>query len=453
MKNFDLEKISAKITPFVNKFSNHKWVKAISSGFMYVIPFTLVAAVFTIIATPPVTESIIAEGGWYASLMSGWFNFSQEYSSILAVPANMTIGLISVISVMGISYTLAKELKMKNQLTAMITAMIMFLVVAAPMTMGVLSSVLAGGVDPEMLAMSMSNVLDATYLGSQGLFVAIIVGIASVEIMNLCVKKNITIRFGDSVPEVVAAPFKAVVPVLINFVLFYGLSILVDATMGTTLPKLIMDTLMPAVGNVNTIWGVLIVVILDKLLWFFGIHGGAVTMMLYIPLSMQLTAENAAIVAAGGTATWHPIFATSVASAYIGLNIAMLLVGKSQKMKAVGKLAIAPNLFNINEPIIFGSPIIYNLWLLIPSVLIPVIQVIVFYVIGNMGMLAGDYNILMVNLPLGFNSFFGSMSIVNALFVVAIPLLGTILWIPFVKLYDKQLIAEEKLELEQQETE
>lgn len=453
MKNFDLEKISAKITPFVNKFSNHKWVKAISSGFMYVIPFTLVAAVFTIIATPPVTESIIAEGGWYATLMGGWYSFAQEYSSILAVPANMTIGLISVISVMGIAYTLAKELKMKNQLTAMITALIMFLIVAAPMTTGILSSVLAGVADVETLAMSMSNVLDASYLGSQGLFVAIIIGIASVEIMNLCVKKNITIRFGDSVPEVVAAPFKAVVPVLINFVLFYGLSILVDATMGTTLPKLIMDTLMPAVGNVNTIWGVLIVVMLDKLLWFFGIHGGAVTMMLYIPLSMQLTAENAAVVAAGGTATWHPIFATAVSSAYIGLNIAMLLVGKSQKTRAVGKLAIAPNLFNINEPIIFGTPIIYNLWLLIPSVLIPVIQVIVFYVIGNMGMLAGNYNILMVNLPLGFNSFFGSMSIVNALFVVAIPLLGTILWIPFVKLYDKQLITEEKLELEQQETE
>lgn len=450
MKGLNLESITTKITPLVNKFSQHKWVKAISSGFTYVIPFTLVAAIFTIIATPPVTESIIAEGGFYGNLMSGWFNFSQEYKDILTVPANMTTGLISLVSVMGISFTLAKELKMKNQLTAVINAVIMFMIVASPVTMGVLASVLANVGDPEMIAMSMTNVMDVAYLGAQGLFVAIIISIASVEILNLCINKNITIRFGESVPEVVAAPFKAFIPVLINFIIFYGLSVLVNVTLDTTLPKLIIDILMPAIGNVNTIWGILIIVILDHLLWFFGIHGGAVTMMLYMPLAMQLTAENAGIVAAGGTAIWHPVFASAVSSAYIGLNLAILIVGKSQKLKAVGKIAIVPDLFNINEPLIFGTPMIYNMWLLIPGVLIPVIQVTVLYLIGSMGLLSGPYNLLMVNLPMGFNEFFSTMSFMNVLFVVGIQLAGTLLWIPFVKMYDKQLVVEEAQELEEQ---
>ncbi|MFV0556956.1 MAG: PTS sugar transporter subunit IIC [Lactovum sp.] len=449
MKKLDLEKISEKMLPYISKFSQHKWIKSISTGFMFVIPFTLVAAIFSILATPPITQAIIDEGGWYASLMRGWFNFSETYKEILTLPSNMTIGLISVISVIGISYTLAKELKMKNQLTATITTLIMFLIVAAPTTTAVLATALTGDVNAESLASSMSNVIDVGNLGAAGLFVAIIISIASVELMNFCINKNITIRFSESVPENVAAPFRAFIPVLINTLVFYGLSLLVSMLTGTTLPNLIMGLLMPAISNVNTLWGVLFICFLDKFLWFFGIHGGAVTMMLYLPLSMQLTAENAASVAAGGTATWYPITATTVASAYIGLNLAMLIVGKSQKLKAIGKLALGPNLFNINEPIIFGTPILYNMWLLVPGILIPLFQVTVYCIIGSMGLLAGDFNILMVNLPMGFNAFFGSMNIVNALVVIGIPLLGTFLWIPFVKLYDKQLVKEEQSQLEE----
>lgn len=449
MKKLNSEQISEKIMPAVTKFSQHKWVRSISSGFMYVIPFTLLAAIFTIIATPPVTEAVVAEGGFYGNLMSGWLSFAKEYNTLLTLPANMTTGLISVISVMGIAYTLTKQLKMKNELTVTITALIMFLIVCSPMTTGVLSALLTGNVD--LTTLSRINMLDATNLGSQGLFVAIIIAISSVELSNFCIKHNFTLRFGDAIPDIVAAPFKALGPVIINCIFFFGLSILVEKTMNTTLPGLIMNVLMPTISNLNSFWGMAIVFTVCNILWFFGVHGAAVTSMLYIPLSFQLTAENAGIVASGGNPVWHPIFISAVSSAYIGLNLAMLIVGKSQKNKAVGKLALVPNLFNINEPLIFGAPMVFNVYLLIPSVLVPILQMLLMYILGNMGLIVGNYNILMVNLPLGLNQFFGTMSIMTALITVGIQLLGTLIWIPFVKIYDRQLLKEESLISEHQE--
>lgn len=426
MKKINFEAIAEKILPFVNVFAQHNWVRAISNGFMNVIPFTLIAAIFTILATPPVTAEVIAQGGFYGTLMSGWYHFAESYSHILLIPANMTTGLLSVIAVMGIAYTLAKIIKLKNEITATFTALIMFLIVAAPMSDGV---------------------LNARFLGSEGLFVAMIVAILSVEITSFCIRRNITIRFGDAVPEGVAAPFKAFIPVLINMVIFFGLSVLVNVTMGTTIPELIMGAIMPTISNVNSLWGMIAVFSISNLLWFFGVHGSALTMMLYIPLSFQLTAENAAIVAAGGTPIWHPIFISMGAAAWIGLNIAMLLVAKSQKLKAMGKLAIIPNLFNINEPIIFGSPVVFNIFLLIPVVIIPIIQMVAIYFIGEMGLLTGGYNILMVNLPFGMNSYFGTLSMSTALIIGGIQLLGTFVWIPFVKFYDNQCLKEEQAEM------
>lgn len=426
MKSINFEKIADKILPYVNIFAQHNWVRAISNGFMSVIPFTLIAAIFSILATPPVTAEVIAQGGFYGTLMSGWYHFAESYSHILLIPANMTTGLLSVIAVMGIAYTLAKMIKLKNEITATLTALIMFLIVAAPMSDGVLS---------------------ARYLGSEGLFIAMIVAILSVEITSFCIKRNITIRFGDAVPEGVAAPFKAFIPVLINVIIFFGLSVLVDVTMGTTIPSLIMGAIMPTISNANTLWGMIAVFSIANILWFFGIHGMALTMMLYIPLSFQLTAENAAIVASGGAPLWHPIFISMGASAWIGLNIAMLLVAKSQKLKAVGKLAFIPNLFNINEPIIFGSPAVFNIFLLILAVLAPILQMVAIYFIGEMGLLTGGYNILMVNLPFGMNSYFSTLSISTALIIGGIQLLGTLVWLPFVKLYDKQCIIEEQAEM------
>lgn len=437
----DFQAIANKVTPYANKFSNHKWVKAISYGLMFTIPFTLMAAIFTIIATPPVTDAILAQGGWYASLMRGWYNFAVSNHDLLFIPANMTTGLLSVIAVVGISFRLASDLKIKNPLTSSLTALIMFLIVSSPMTTAYLAATLGGATD--ISGLPTSSVLDVSYLGSQGLFVAMIVGILSVEITNFCIKKNLTIKMPESIPDAVAGPFNSLIPALINIVVFFGLSIVVKETMGTSLPALILKIVMPAVSNVNTYWGITLVFVIANLLWFFGVHGAAVTMMLYIPMSFQLTAQNAGLVASGSAPIWQPIFISGFSSAYIGLNIAMLLFAKSSRLKAVSKISLVPNLFNINEPIIFGAPLIFNPILIIPAVFAPVFQMTIAYFLGKAGLLVGSYNLLFVNLPLGLNNFFATMSVTTLLFTLGIQLLGTLVWIPFVKLYDKQVQTEE----------
>lgn len=436
-----IQNISEKVVPYANKFSQHKWVKSISGGIMYVIPFTLIASIFTILATPPVTQAILDQGGWYASLMGGWFNFAQTYKSVLSLPANMTLGMMSIIAVIGISYRLAHEVKLKNPLTATFTALIMFLLVASPSTTAYLVSAVNAGT--EISTWAATTVLDTTYLGSQGLFVAIIVAVASVEITSFLTKKNFVIKMPDAIPESVAAPFNALIPVLVNLLFFFALNIIATNN-GTTIPSFIMSALMPAIGNANTYWGMILIFLISNLLWFFGVHGAAVTMMLYIPLQFQLTGENAMSVAAGGAAVWNPINIASFSIAYIGLNVAILLVAKSKQLKTVGKVALIPNIFGINEPTIFGVPVVFNLYFLIPHLLAPTLQMTAAYFLGKAGLLAGPYNILYVSLPLGMNTLFSTMSVLTTVLQVGVQLLGTLVWIPFVKMYDRQLIRGEQ---------
>lgn len=435
-----LDKLQTKVLPIANKIAQQKHIRAVSSGLMYVIPMSLLGAIFSILANPPITEAIMQEGGWYASLFGGWYHFAQTYHDLLVIPSNMTMGLIAVIAVIGISYNLAKSYKL-SAISAAFTSLIMFLIVSAPAEAAYLASAIGENMD--LTTLMTTNVLNASYLGSAGLFVAIIIGLTSVELTRFCKEKNLVIKMPDAVPPNVADSFSSVIPVIINCIVFFGFNILCENFMGVSLPAAINKLLTPAISNVNSPLAIIGIITLGNFLWLFGIHGASITSMLYIPVSMAFTAENAGLVASGQEAIFQPVMITEYANAFLGITI-LLLFAKSKQLKAIGKVGIVPGAFLISEPIIFGAPIMFNPILAIPHLVAPIVSMGIAYIAGTAGWIQPSFNLIFAQLPYSLNPFFSSMSFSNM--ILAFILLGVqiLIWYPFFKIYDKQLLLKEQ---------
>lgn len=440
--NEKLTKLANKVLPVANKIGNQRHIQSISSGLMYLIPFALLGAIFNIIANPPLTETIIQQGGWYSKLFSGWFHFAQEHRAILMTPSNMTMGLMSVIAVLGISFNLAKSYKMKELSTSLL-ALVMFLIVAAPSVPAYIASLVTSGAD--ISTIPTTAVLDMTNLGSTGLFVAIVISLLSTEVTRFCKAKNLVIKMPSSVPPNVADSFSSVIPAIINCAVFFGVNLFSENVFGYSLPELINSVLTPAINNVNTPIAIISIITLGNLLWIFGMHGPAMMSMLYIPISFAMTGANVELVAAGKEAIFQPVYLTQFANAFFGLTV-LLLIAKSKQLKAIGKVGIIPGIFLISEPVVFGTPIMFNPILAIPHLLAPIVMMSLGWIASSFGFLAGDVNIIFAQLPLGLNSFFGSMSINNVIFYFLMIPVQILIWYPFFKIYDKQLVMKEAQE-------
>lgn len=436
-----MHQVNEKVTPVFAKIAGERHIQSISGGLMTIVPFTLLAAIFNIIKTPPVTAEMIEEGGVWAHIFGGWYNFAQKYNGILTVPSDMTMGMMSLIAVAAISFKLAESYKIKAFSTSLIS-IVMFLLVAAPSVPAYLASQITQGADISTLMTS--SVLDITYLGSTGLFVAIIIGLVSTEITRLCIQKNITIKMPDAVPAGVAESFSSVIPLLLNCFAFYGGSLLINNIFGVSIPAAINSLITPAIGNINTPGGILLVITLGNLFWLFGVHGPALFSMLYIPLQFQIYAQNLGIVQAGGTAAFQAIDMTQFSNPYFGLNLALLFCVASKQLKAIGKASIIPGVFLINEPVIFGTPVMFNPYMVVPVLIIPAINMGLSYILGSVGFLTGGYNIIYAQLPLGLNAFLASMNVRNLIFAFAMYFVQFVIWVPFVRAYDKQLKKQEQ---------
>ena len=160
--------IQEKLTPIANFFGAQRHFSAMQKGFMATVSFILVSAIFMIIANPPVTADLIAQGGFW-SIFEGWYNFSQTYKATILIPFNMTMGMLSLISAFAIAYYLAGSYKL-SQMNAGFTSMIIFMIVAAPANY----VALADG--------NVASMINTTYLGSQGLFTSIIVSLSLIHI-------------------------------------------------------------------------------------------------------------------------------------------------------------------------------------------------------------------------------------------------------------------------------
>jgi len=276
------------------------------------------------------------------------------------------------------------------------------------------------------------------------------VGLCSVAISKFVIDHNWTIKLPDVVPEGIAHSFNAIIPMSVNIIVWYGISLIISAVSGgaLTLSSLITLILSVPVNFLTSTPGMFVVIALAQLCWFFGIHGtGVIFTVLMVPYITAYT-TNAALAAAGQPLQFFPVFLMGANGIMGGAGNTMPfslmgLKSKSKRIQAVSKASFVPGLFGINEPAIFGYPIMYNGLLLIPFMLCPMVCSALLLVAWNLHWIAYPQVLIMTTLPVVFQTFLTTLDWRNVIFAILMFPVCWLIWRPFYKIYEKQCIEEE----------
>ncbi|TLG72745.1 PTS sugar transporter subunit IIC [Culicoidibacter larvae] len=420
--------IEEQMVPRVAKVTNNKYFGALRSGFLVIMPLTIIGSIFLIITDFPVPG--------YSEFMASIFG--ANWTAYLESAYRATFNMMGFFLAGTIAYKLSEEYKM-DALSGLILALVAYVVVTPK----------------EVITESgelVSRVLSFTWLGTQGVITALIVGFLTVEIIRFCQKRKLVITMPASVPDMVSKSFSALIPgifVVTIFLVISGLSTIFAGSLQELVYKIIQ---IPLQGLTSNIGAVVLVAGLNGFLWWFGIHPTVVNSIVN-PLLNANSMENLELfkngtlnMATGNVGTIQMIdqFATiGGAGLTIGLVIAMIFVARSSRLKALSKISLVPALFNINEPIVFGLPIVFNPLMLIPVTLAPIVSVLIAYfamVIGFMPLFNGV--VAPWPTPPIFSGFLVAGWQGAVVQVIAI-VISTIIYYPFIKALDDQYGKEE----------
>ncbi|MFV0255629.1 MAG: PTS sugar transporter subunit IIC [Erysipelotrichaceae bacterium] len=418
-----MDVLESKLLPLGAKLSENRYLKAINKGFIIIMPLTIFGSIFALIANFPIVEWT----NWLSSTgLSGW----------VSLPFKFTVDLIALYTVIAIGYSFTKQ-EGYDGFSGGLAALLAFLIVTP------LAQIVAKD-DSVITAISMN------WLGAKGLFVAMIVGILSSLIFIFCNKKGWIIKLPEGVPPMVSKSFSSLIPIAIIGTIFLFIAYLFSLTSYNSIHVLVYTFIALPLQQVGGSFGGMIVfTIALHLLWFFGIHGGNIVGSISNPILLPLALENLAVFQAGGVPS--NIYTTAFKSTYqfggsgmtIALVVMMIFIGKSQRYKALGKLALPANIFYINEPVVFGTPIVLNTTLIIPFILAPLITGILAYgltIIGVLPVLIG-YQIPWTMPPIISGFIQGGWQV--ALYQLFSLFLTLAIYYPFFRIIDKQASIEE----------
>ncbi|CAM2884466.1 PTS sugar transporter subunit IIC [Erysipelothrix tonsillarum] len=414
------EKLSAPMA----KLANQRHLRAIRDGIIATLPLIIVGSFFLILASPPLPES------W------GIYKFLKANAAQILLPFRLTMAIMTLYATFGIGSSLAKSYKL-DELSGGILATAAFLLTFIPVNV------------PADAGLEVSGwVLPMANLGGGGMFVGIITSILAVEIFRWTDKSNFKISMPPQVPTSVARSFEALVPTAIILVLMATITYWIGFNWHTFIAGLVA----PIVHAADTLPSVLVIVFLVTFFWSFGIHGVSIIGTLARPIWLQLLDTNAIASAAG-----QPLPAISAEPFYqwfiwiggsgatIGLAIAMAFFSKSAYAKSLGKTAFIPACFNINEPIIFGAPIVMNPILIIPFIITPMIGTIIAWVATSAGLVSRVIVTAPWTLPGPIGAYIATggdfrAAILNIILIIV----SVVIYYPFFKMYDKKLLEEEQ---------
>ncbi len=428
MESKFLEKLEKVLLPIGSKLGNQKHLQAISVGMMMTLALIVVGSLFLIVANPPINLELVDPNtsNIFLQFMIGWKKFAMANYDIITKPFNFTMGVVGLMTAFTIAYSLANEYKLNN-LTSGLISMATFLMVAAPIEEG-------------KIVMQ--------YLGADGLFIAIIISLISVEISMLVERLGWKFK-SEHIPPAVLSFMNALIPLLLNILIIYGLSVIIFVKTGKTIPELIMALLTPALNIGNNIWGYLAILIFGNILWLFGINGTSVIFPIVFAIGIANAGINAELVRQGKEPEMLmnlQMFRVAIlggAGNTLGL-ILLMLRSKSEQLKTLGKLAFVPGICGINEPVIFGTPIIFNPILGIPFLITPIVTVSMAYIAQKIGLISMGYIVDPSFAPFFIQGYLSSLDFRNLIFYFLLVVISLIIYFPFFKVYEKNLIAQEQ---------
>ena len=414
------------------KLGTQRHLQALSAGMMLILPLIVIGALFMVIANPPINPELVdAEtANFFIRFLLDWKTFAVANYAYLTAPFDLTMGLFGLMSAFTIAYKLAKSYNLVvDAVIIALTSMIMFfLVCAAPVVEGSIS---------------------IGYLGADGLFTAIIISILTVEIFHFIEVRKWLVTFPDSVPPMITGFVNALLPVVISLTILYGLNLIFIGFFGKNFPALIMSFLTPGISAINNIWVYLLIVIFSNLLWLIGINGTSIVFPIVFSIGIANTGVNAQTVMAGGTpdiAMNLQMFRYMIlggAGNTLGLVI-LMMYSKSIQLKTIGRLSFIPGICGINEPVIFGVPIVFNPILAIPFIIMPIISVGLGYFVQVVGLVTPGYIVDPSFTPFFAQAYLSALDWRNVVFVFILVAISVFVYLPFFKIFEKKMVAQEQ---------
>lgn len=412
-----------RITNFFGKINSNLYIQSLMTGMIMLLPLILTGALCSLIKVFPIPI---------------WIKFlsSTGIGNLLELPLTFTNNMMGLLISFSVAYSLSEHFKVAPAPTAL-TSMVSFLVLSPVKTVLDKSS-------------SLSNtILPFEFMGAQGMFTGILVAFIFGRLFIQIVLKGWTIKMPDSVPPYISKSFQSIVPAFI----IISLAVIVNGIMRLTpfgnIHRLIYGILQVPLQHLGgSIWSLMIVMFVAQVLWFFGIHGSMVTMAIVMPVWYALDAAQMNAFNAGASLphiTGYCFFTTyGQAGNLIPIAFMLAFLAKSSQYKTLGRLAFAPSLFTIGEPLAYGVPLVMNFVYLIPYVTIDAVLLGLAYVLTSLGILPRVNGIIFpAGTPFIISGFMaGSWKI--ALFQVVEFFIRFAAWFPFFKIADNQLYEKEQ---------
>ena len=433
----------------MTKLSQFRMIRAITFAGMTSISFTIVGSMFLILNVLPQAFPVL-QGIWSISF--------DQITVVYMLANSATIGCIALYFLIGTSFEYARILSEEDEIdikpiNAVLTALMATLILVPQI--GIVDGVIARLADPENAVFSGWTIGGdgPSRFGATGIFCAFIIAWFSVRVYALCVQKNIVIKLPDVVPDGVARSFTALVPcffVSIICMLIHA----VFMAFGTDFYSFIAIPFGFVVNIVGTYPGMLLIYFLIHALWLVGVHGATIVtspLQAIVLTNLVVNAEGSGLAVYAGE--YNNAFVTIGGSGCtLGLTFLMLFLAKSEQLKAIGKAEIVPAFFNINEPLIFGLPIVYNPALAIPFVLAPMAAMSISYFAISFGIIPPVIVQMPWPTPVGLGAFIScGGSIMAAVVAIVGVVAATAIYFPFFKKYDKQLCEEEAQNLAEEQ--
>lgn len=410
--------------PFFEKISRNIYLRAIRDGFIAGMPVILFSSIFILIAYVP----------------NAWgFHWSKDIETFLMTPYSYSMGILAFFvggtTAKALTDSMNRDLPATNQinfLSTMLASMVGFLLMAA-------EPAKEGG-------------FLTAFMGTKGLLTAFIAAFVTVNVYKVCVKNNVTIRMPEEVPPNISQVFKDLIPFTVSVVLLYGLELIVKGTLGVTVAESIGTLLAPLFSAADGYLGITLIFGAYAFFWFVGIHGPSIVKPAIAAITYANIDTNLQLIQAGQHADKVITSGTQMFIVTMGGTGATLIVPflfmwicKSERNRAIGRASVVPTFFGVNEPILFGAPIVLNPIFFVPFIFAPIVNVWIFkFFVDTLNMNSFSTNLPWVTPgPLGIvlGTNFQVLSFILAVLLVVV---DTIIYYPFVKVYDEQILEEER---------
>ncbi|KYH28324.1 PTS cellobiose transporter subunit IIC [Clostridium colicanis] len=419
------------LMPIADKLNNNKYLSALRDAFMLTLPLIIFGSVFVVISNLPYLEKILGEGRL------------NQLKNLLGAASNATMSIMTLFVVFGFGYSLSKKYKVEPVYGAAVAVSAFLLLTPFTMQYG------------ENAQDVVDGVIALDRLGAKGMFVGIISSIIAVEIYRIIVQKNWTIKMPAGVPDAVSRSFSSLIPAFITLTFFLAVRIIFTFTPWGNIHDFIYQSIQAPLMKLGSGLGAtLIAIVFTQLLWFFGLHGQIIINSVFDPIWRALSLENLQAFQSGAEKLPHIVTKQFMDTFTVGMGgtgmtlaviVGIIILAKSKQLKELSKLAGPAGIFNVNEPVIFGLPIVLNSAILIPWILAPMVVTAVTYFAMATGLVPPTTGVdVPWTVPIFFSGILATNSIAGGILQLVNLAIVLIIWMPFIIMIDRQYHKSEK---------